>query len=349
VAETDRDHQAAFVTNMMNLPSSAEAGLQDLLAKLVAGDRRALAKSITLVESSRPADRAPAARLTNLALTHAGRAIRIGLSGPPGVGKSTFIEAFGTWLTDRGHRVAVLAVDPSSRRSGGSILGDKTRMARLTQSPLAFIRPSPAGTTLGGVARRTRESILLVEAAGFDVVIVETVGVGQSETAVADMVDVFTLLLAPSGGDELQGMKRGIMELTDIVLVTKADGDLLPAATRTASEYAAALHFMKPKFEGWAPEVAMVSSPAGKGIPEYWDLVSRFRTTQETSGQWAASRQHQQVSWFWNEVREGLVGLLTDTPELRTELKRLEKKVAGGAMTPASAAKEILDRAFPKA
>lgn len=334
---------------MMNLPSSAEAGLKDLLAKVVAGDRRALAKSITLVESSRPVDRAPAARLTNLALAHAGRAVRIGLSGPPGVGKSTFIEAFGTWLTGQGKRVAVLAVDPSSRRSGGSILGDKTRMIHLTQSPLAFIRPSPAGTTLGGVARRTRETILLVEAAGFDVVIVETVGVGQSETAVADMVDVFTLLLAPSGGDELQGMKRGIMELADIALVTKADGDLLPAATRTAAEYTAALHFMHPKFEGWLPEVALVSSPLGKGIPEFWDLVSRFRSTQEKSGQWEVNRRNQQLTWFWSEVREGLVALLTDTPELRNELRRLEKKVAGGDMTPASAAQAILDRAFPKA
>ena len=334
---------------MMNLPSSADANLRDLLAKVVSADRRALAKSITLVESNRQSDRASAAKLTNMALEHAGRAVRIGLSGAPGVGKSTFIEAFGTWLTDQGLKVAVLAVDPSSRRSGGSILGDKTRMTKLTQSPLAFIRPSPAGTTLGGVARRTRESIILVEAAGFDVVIVETVGVGQSETAVADMVDVFALLIAPSGGDELQGMKRGIMELADVALVTKADGDLLPAATRTAAEYSAALHFLKPRFADWTPEVALVSSPSGKGIREFWTLVGKFREALETSGQWVAHRQAQQLSWFWSEVREGLVAMLTDVPDLRSELKKLEKNVAGGEITPAGAAQVILDRAFPKA
>lgn len=334
---------------MMNIPSSSDVDIKELLTKLVSGDRRALAKSITLVESGRPDDQPAAAKLTNLALVHAGRAIRIGLSGPPGVGKSTFIEALGTWLTDQGLKVAVLAVDPSSRRSGGSILGDKTRMTRLSQSPLAFIRPSPAGTTLGGVARRTRESIVLVEAAGFDVVIVETVGVGQSETAVADMVDVFTLLIAPSGGDELQGMKRGIMELADIALVTKADGDLLPAATRTAAEYSAALHFMTPKFTGWYPEVSLVSSPTGMGIAGFWDLVNRFRQVLEASGQWGAHRQAQQISWFWTEVREGLVAMLTDAPELQAELKKLEKMVAGGAVTPASAAQAILGRAFPKA
>lgn len=333
----------------MNIPSSSDAYIKELLVKLVSGDRRALAKSITLVESGRPDDQSAAAKLTNLALAYAGRAIRIGLSGPPGVGKSTFIEALGTWLTDQGQKVAVLAVDPSSRRSGGSILGDKTRMTRLSQSPLAFIRPSPAGTTLGGVARRTRESIVLVEAAGFDVVIVETVGVGQSETAVADMVDIFTLLIAPSGGDELQGMKRGIMELADIALVTKADGDLLPAATRTAAEYSAALHFMTPKFTGWVPEVSLVSSPTGAGISRFWNLVNRFRQLLDATGQWGARRKAQQIAWFWTEMREGLVAKLTDAPELRSELKKLEKMVAGGDVTPASAAHSILSRAFPKA
>lgn len=332
----------------MNIPSSSDADIKDLLAKLARGDRRALAKSITLVESQRPGDRPAAEKLTNFALARPGKSIRIGLSGPPGVGKSTLIEALGTWLTSKGKKVAVLAVDPSSRRSGGSILGDKTRMPQLSQSPNAFIRPSPAGTTLGGVARRTRECILLVEAAGFDVVIVETVGVGQSETAVADMVDVFTLLIAPSGGDELQGMKRGIMELADIALVTKADGDLVPAANRTAAEYSAALHFMKPRFDGWWPHVDLVSSPTAKGIPEYWETVEKFRTRLAQTGQWETHRQEQQTAWFWSELREGMVALLTDSPEISRELALLEKKVAAGTLTPASAAAEILARAFAK-
>ena len=332
----------------MNIPSSSDADIKDLLAKLASGDRRALAKSITLVESQRPSDRPAAEKLTNFALARSGKSIRVGLSGPPGVGKSTFIEALGTFRASKGLKVAVLAVDPSSRRSGGSILGDKTRMPLLAQSPNAFIRPSPAGTTLGGVARRTRECIVMVEAAGFDVVIVETVGVGQSETAVADMVDVFTLLIAPSGGDELQGMKRGIMELADIALVTKADGDLFHAATRTAAEYSTALHFMKPRYEGWFPHVELVSSPTGQGISEYWENVEKFHAHLSKTGQWDRHRQGQQTAWFWSELREGMVALLTDSPDISGELKLLEKKVAGGTLTPASAAAEILARAFAK-
>lgn len=332
----------------MNLRSSSDSGIAGLLESLVAGDRRALAKSITLVESVRQDDRELARRLTNSALPHAGHAIRIGLSGAPGVGKSTLIEALGTWLIGRGHKVAVLAVDPSSQRTGGSILGDKTRMPALAQSSGAFIRPSPAGTTLGGVARRTRESIILAEAAGFDVVIVETVGVGQSETAVADMVDVFTLLISPSGGDELQGMKRGIMELADIALVTKADGDLLEAANRTAAEYAGALHFMRPKFKGWQPEVALVSSPTGKGIVEYWSHVERFCATLQASGQWDEHRRRQGLAWFWTELKEGLVSQLRERAPIAAEIRELEKSVAAGLETPASAAGRILSKAFPK-
>ncbi len=224
----------------------------DLLADAIAsGDRRALAKGITLIESAKPAHAAAAEALVAALLRRARPSIRIGLSGTPGAGKSTFIEAFGLLLTARGHRVAVLAVDPSSRVSGGSILGDKTRMDRLSRDPNAFIRPSPSGGTLGGVARRTREAIVAVEAAGFDVVIVETVGVGQSETAVADMTDLFVLVHAPGGGDELQGVKRGIMELADLVVVNKADGDLAPAAARAASDLQAALHLMRPKHAAW--------------------------------------------------------------------------------------------------
>ncbi len=219
-------------------------------AAIRSGDRRALARAITLVESTKPSDRDKAESVLAELLPAAGGAMRLGISGSPGAGKSTFIEAFGRHLTGQGKSVAVLAVDPSSRRSGGSILGDKTRMEKLARDPDAFIRPSPAGETLGGVARRTREALLLVEAAGFDVVLVETVGVGQSETAVSDMVDLFVLLVPPGGGDDLQGIKRGVMELADLVLVTKADGDLTAAANRAAADYHAALHLMRPKYKG---------------------------------------------------------------------------------------------------
>lgn len=332
----------------MNSHSSINAEIKELADRLKKGDRRALAKSITLVESKRLEDEKSAAALTNIALSSAGGAIRIGLSGAPGVGKSTFIEAFGMWLIDQGLSVAVLAVDPSSRRSGGSILGDKTRMVKLAQSPNAFIRPSPAGTTLGGVTRRTRESMILVEAAGFDVVLVETVGVGQSETAVADMVDMFIVLISPSGGDELQGMKRGIMELADLAIVTKADGEMRPAAIRTAAEYGAALHFMKPKFEGWSAPVALVSSPSGQGISEIWDQVLKFKALLTSTSLWQRQRRSQQTAWLWSELREGLLAMLTEIPEIRAELAELEKKVAAGELTPPVAASAILARAFAK-
>src|SRR6201992_2868198 len=238
----------------------------ELAAALLAGDRRSLARAITLVESTKAADRDKAESLLSDLLPHAGKAIRLGISGAPGAGKSTFIEAFGTYLTGEGHKVAVLAVDPSSRRSGGSILGDKTRMEKLARDPHAFIRPSPAGATLGGVARRTREAMLLAEAAGFDVVLVETVGVGQSETAVADMTDLFVLLASPGGGDDLQGIKRGVMELADLLIVTKADGDLMAAANRAASDYQAALHLMRPRHLGLLPQGLKVSSVAREGV-----------------------------------------------------------------------------------
>ncbi|NOT41483.1 MAG: methylmalonyl Co-A mutase-associated GTPase MeaB [Alphaproteobacteria bacterium] len=326
----------------MNVHSSQAAKIKDLKDALVVGDRRALAKAITLIESSRNKDEPAATQLVNAALPLSGRALRIGLSGAPGVGKSTFVEAFGTWLTGRGHRVAVLAVDPSSRRSGGSILGDKTRMVKLAQDPNAFIRPSPAGTTLGGVARRTRESMLLVEAAGFDVVLVETVGVGQSETAVADMVDMFVVLVSPGGGDELQGIKRGIMELADLVVVTKADGDLLHAAHRAGAEYAAALHLMRPKFEGWSAQVRLVSSTEGKGIAEVWSDIERFQTTLTRSGAWDRQRRDQRVAWLQTELREGLLATLTEDPAISAELAKMEAAVAKGTLAPPQAAKAIL-------
>jgi LAO/AO transport system kinase len=342
VAEKSVGLQAAIVTNIMNAHSSADTKIKDLSDALVAGDRRALAKAITLVESRLAKDEAAATRLVNAALPHTGKAVRIGLSGAPGVGKSTFVEALGTWLIGKGHRVAVLAVDPSSRRSGGSILGDKTRMVKLAQAPNAFIRPSPAGQTLGGVARRTRESMLLVEAAGFDVVLVETVGVGQSETAVADMVDMFLVLVSPGGGDELQGIKRGIMELADLVVVTKADGDLAPAANRAGAEYRAALHLMRPKFQGWAADVRLVSSTEGRGIAEVWDDVQRFRETLVASGAWEGQRRGQSVAWLHTELREGLLAALTEDPAVHAELIKLEGAVAQGALAPPAAAKAIL-------
>ena len=232
--------------------------LRDLALQIRAGDRRALARAITLVESKRPSDASDAEVLLTGLLPQTGNACRLGISGAPGAGKSSFIEVFGKHLTGLGHKVAVLAVDPSSQRSGGSILGDKTRMASLSRDPAAFIRPSPAGPTLGGVARRTREAMLLTEAAGFDVVIIETVGVGQSETAVSEMVDIFVLLASPGGGDELQGIKRGAMELADLVLVTKADGDLAAAARRAVSDYRVALQLMRPKYPSITPEVMAV-------------------------------------------------------------------------------------------
>jgi LAO/AO transport system kinase len=328
----------------MNANSSLPPKIKELTAALTAGDRRALAKAITLVESSHAKDEAAAAALVQFALPHAGRAWRIGLSGAPGVGKSTFIEAFGTWLTGQGKRVAVLAVDPSSRRSGGSILGDKTRMVKLAQEPNAFIRPSPAGTTLGGVARRTRETMLLVEAAGFDVVLVETVGVGQSETAVADMVDMFIVLVSPGGGDELQGIKRGIMELADLVVVTKADGDLLEAATRAAAEYKAALHLMRPKFENWSADVRLVSSTEGRGMDQIWKDIQTFRDRLQSTGAWERQRRGQAAAWLWAELREGLLALLTEDKETKAELDRFEALIAKGEAAPPAAARAILAR-----
>ena len=254
---------------------------------LLAGDRRALARAITLVESTTAADQKQSEELLDAMLPQTGGAMRIGISGAPGVGKSTFIEAFGLHLTGQGKKVAVFAIDPSSRRGGGSILGDKTRMEKLSRDPNAYIRPSPAGTTLGGVARRTRECLLLAEAAGFDVVLVETVGVGQSETAVADMTDLFVLLASPGGGDDLQGIKRGVMELADLVLVTKADGDLMPAARRAVADYHAALHLMRPSISG-SPKVLAVSSIEGTGIDEAWHEM--LRSIDALAARWPAGR-----------------------------------------------------------
>ena len=307
------------------------------------GDRRSLARAITLAESTRADHREIADEVLEAVLPATGGATRVGISGPPGVGKSTFIEVFGLHVLDEGHRLAVLAVDPSSRRSGGSILGDKTRMGELSNRPGAFIRPSPGGGQLGGVARRTREAMLLCEAAGFDVVLVETIGVGQSEVAVADMVDLFALLVAPGGGDELQGIKRGIMELADLVVVNKADGDLAPAAGRTRADYASAVHLLRPKWRGWATEVLAVSALAGTGIAEVWEAIERFRAAVEADGELDAARAGQATAWLWSEVGDTLLDRFRADPAVAAELPALEADVAAGRIAPTRAARHLLD------
>jgi LAO/AO transport system kinase len=326
------------LANARTSPASGAGKIEALAAAVRGGERRALARAITLVESTRADHRAEANALLAALLPHTGRSIRLGITGVPGVGKSTFIEAFGLHVIGEGHRIAVLAIDPSSKRGGGSILGDKTRMEQLARNEAAFIRPSPAGTTLGGVARRTREAMLVAEAAGFDVILVETVGVGQSETAVADMVDMFLLLLAPAGGDELQGIKRGIVELADLMVVTKADGDLRPAASRTQSEYQHALRLLRPAAPGWTPSVLLTSAMSGKGIDEVWSAVGRYRAALAKSGWLARRRAEQARAWMWSEISEALLAQLRDHEGVRAELKKLEAAVADGRMPPGAAA-----------
>jgi LAO/AO transport system kinase len=320
----------------------SELSPEELATHVLAGDRAALARSITLIESTRDDHQVMAQEVLARVLPQTGRAVRVGLSGAPGVGKSTFTEAFGRYLTGTDKKVAVLAIDPSSARTGGSILGDKTRMEELSRDPNAFIRPSPASGTLGGVARRTREAMLLVEAAGFDVVIVETVGVGQSETSVADMVDMFILLLSPGGGDELQGIKRGIMELADMVIVNKADGDLLMPAKRSAAEYKGALHLMRPKYDGWTAEVLLTSALKNNGIAEVWEAITRFRGILDAAGDLAALRSSQSKAWMWTELRAGLLHLVHEAPAARAALPELESDVMAGRMTPTVAAQKLL-------
>lgn len=316
---------------------------QKLAEQLLAGERRALARAITLVESAREDHRATAQELLERLGRSGRQAVRIGLSGTPGVGKSTFIEAFGMMLTGQGLRVAVLAVDPSSARTGGSILGDKTRMERLSRDPNAFIRPSPSQTHLGGVARRTREAVSLCEASGFDVVLIETVGVGQSETVVAEMCDLFLLLLAPAGGDELQGVKRGIMEMADLILVNKADGDLKPAATRTCSDYAGALRLMRkrPQDPDGFPKALMVSALHEDGLNTAWEEMSALIEWRRENGHFDGRRRAQAQYWFEQEVRQGLLARL-DTAAAREAMALAAEDVVSGEKTPTVAAGEVL-------
>jgi LAO/AO transport system kinase len=320
-----------------------EADISALADQVTAGDRRALARSITLVESTRTDHRAEATALLDTVLPATGNATRVGITGTPGAGKSTFVEELGTRLTDQGHRVAVLAIDPSSRRSGGSILGDKTRMERLARNPGAFIRPSPSGGTLGGVARRTREAALLCEAADFDVVVVETVGVGQSETAVADMVDCFVLLAAPGGGDELQGLKRGIIELADVIVVNKADGDLARVAKRAVADYRSAVGLLRPKHPGWEVPVLAASALQGTGIDEAWAAIAELASHLAASGALEQLRSAQAVSWMWDEIRETLVDSFRRDPRVSARWNEVEAAVRGGALSPATAARQLLD------
>ncbi|WP_328859816.1 methylmalonyl Co-A mutase-associated GTPase MeaB [Streptomyces sp. NBC_00306] len=307
------------------------------------GSRAYIARAVTLVESTRADHRTLAQQLLTELLPYAGSARRVGISGVPGVGKSTFIDALGTLLTGLGHRVAVLAVDPSSSRTGGSILGDKTRMERLSTDPAAFVRPSPTSGTLGGVAKATRETMIVMEAAGYDVVLVETVGVGQSETAVANMVDTFLLLTLARTGDQLQGIKKGVLELADVITVNKADGPHERDARSAARELAGALRLMHPADAAWTPPVLSCSAREGTGLDTVWERVEQHRSLLDSTGRLAAKRRSQQIDWAWTMVHDGLRDRLRAHPEVRALAPDLEQQVREGQLTATLAAERILD------
>ncbi len=312
-----------------------------LVNGVLAHNRRALAKSITLLESKRADHRKRGQVVLDTLLPHSGRSIRIGISGVPGVGKSTFIEALGMLLIERGHRIAVLAVDPSSSVSGGSILGDKTRMEQLSTRGEAFIRPSPSSGSLGGVADKTREAMLVCEAAGFDIVIVETVGVGQSETAVAGMTDVFVLLQLPNAGDDLQAIKKGIVELADVVVFNKVDIDIR-ASEMAVAQMQSALALLRPPTQQWKVPVLKISATRGDGIKEFWETIENYRKTMEAHGAIAARRQQQALAWMWHLIESGLQQHFNDSPGVKHALPGLTQAVQAGSITPSTAARELL-------
>ena len=305
-------------------------------------DRRLLSKTITLIESSRPDHQQLARQIVDDMLPHTGQAIRLGITGVPGVGKSTFIESLGMSLVEDGHRVAVLAVDPSSSRSGGSVMADKTRMEKLAVEENAFIRPSPSGGTLGGVARKTRETLLVCEAAGFDVIIVETVGVGQSETAVASMVDFFLVLMLAGAGDELQGIKRGVLELADAIAINKADGDNIERTKKAAKIYTNALELLQPPSPNWKPPVLTCSSLEMTGISEIWQTVLRFHKKFKASGELEHKRQEQTLDWLWSLIEDGLKERFYTNPEIKRILEQTTRAVADGEIAPTHAADKLL-------
>ena len=315
--------------------------IASLARSVRSGDRASLARAITLIESKRADHQRAAHQLVQELLPATGQATRVGITGAPGVGKSLTIDTLGSHLTAKGHKVAVLAVDPSSSRSGGSILGDKTRMARLAIDAAAFVRPSPTSGTLGGVAAKTRETMLLCEAAGYDVVLVETVGTGQSETVVADMTDFFLALMLPGAGDELQGIKKGLVELADMIAINKADGDNLKRAAAAAAEYRAALHILAPRSPNWSPPVVICSALTGDGVAELWTQVLAHRQSLTQSGELAARRREQQVKWMWSLIEQRLFARLKSDPALRTRLPQIERAVAEGRLSPMLAVDDI--------
>ena len=322
--------------------SISSADVARLARGIRAGDRAVLSRAITLIESKRADHRRSAAALMQALVGATGKAVRVGITGAPGVGKSTTIDALGTMLTKQGRKVAVLAVDPSSRRTGGSILADKTRMARLANDANAFIRPSPASGTLGGVAARTRETMLLCEAAGYDVVLVETIGVGQSEIAVADMTDFFLLLMLPGAGDELQGLKKGVVELADMIAVNKADGDNVARAKAAAAEYRAALHILTPRSANWSPPVLTYSALTGEGVAALWAHVLDHREKITAAGELASRRAEQQVKWMWAMLEERLFAPLRSDRSIKAALTSIEAEVAAGTLAPAAAVDKIV-------